>query len=289
MIKKIHRNYYAVIGNPIKHSYSPRIHNLFSEQFNLHIKYELLLATRTNLFDNIKKFIESGGKGLNITVPFKEEIFKSLIKCNGNISKHASLAKSVNTLYFTKNGEWHGHNTDGIGFIKDLYLKNIALKGSKVLLIGAGGAARGILGPLSEEGCEHIHIVNRTSEKAQEICQFVNQYTDQRSTIISSGNLESSQQDKWNLVINATTSSLKNVLPNIPEKIYADNSTAYDMMYGINDTIFMKNAKRNGAKQCFDGLGMLVLQAAESFFVWHRIYPNIYPVLTSLRNMPKNL
>ncbi len=277
--------HYAVIGNPIKHSYSPEIHKLFSRQFNLSISYKRILASENNLEADIKEFANSGGHGMNVTLPFKEKSFQILSKLeNGVLSERACLAGAINTITF-RNGKLYGCNTDGAGLIKDLSQKNFVLKEKNILLVGAGGAARGVLNPLAEEGCSKIHIVNRTAERALEICNSWNSKNSKKHllTNVTSGNLSSAAISKWDLIINATNTSLHRTFPNLPKNIYSIHSMAYDMMYSSRETLFLESARKSGAFQCSDGLGMLVAQAAESFLIWHGVYPDLPPIVSFLR------
>lgn len=274
---------YAVIGNPIAHSRSPQIHALFSAQTGKALRYDRLLAPIDGFSAAVQDFAASGGHGLNVTVPFKQEAFA--LASGGQLTERARLAGAVNTLWF-QNACWHGCNTDGVGLVSDLQRLEFSLKNARVLLVGAGGAARGALLPLAQAGCAHIHIVNRTPARAQDLVDAWNREPAARalSTQLSAGDLAgASTAEPWQLVINATASGLQNTAPDLPAGLYAPDALAYDMMYGAHDTAFMRQAKADGAACRADGLGMLVAQAAESFFIWHGVRPDPAPVLTTLR------
>ncbi len=277
---------YAVIGNPIAHSYSPKIHKLFAKQSGFKISYKRILASKSNFSTLMKKFWNSGGHGINVTIPFKELAFRMLCESkNGKLSDQAYSAGAINTITL-QNDKLEGDNTDGLGLVKDLLQQNFTLKGARILLVGAGGAAKGVLKPLANEGCSRIHIVNRTHGRAQEICNIWNSnLQNQRLTHVSSGNLDSANISKWDLIINATSSSLYNTLPILPRRIYSDNSMAYDMVYSSKRTPFLEFSINDGASRCSNGLGMLVAQAAESFFIWHGIRPSLLPVMKVIQPM----
>ncbi len=274
----------AVIGNPISHSLSPKIHHAFAAQIGLPIYYERLTASIENFDTTVRNFLLNGGYGLNITIPFKQMALNLLNK--DKLSKKDCLGKSINTLW-SSNGILCGCNTDGIGLVNDLKLQGFCLKNSRILLIGSGGAASGVLPALIESGCKHIHIINRNPERAHILSDSF-----RRNSSIYNKNLEISSGDfysvktskKWQLVINATSSSLQGIVFNLPDDLYTAETFAYDMMYDIlGDTAFIRQAKSLGAINYSDGLGMLVAQAAESFSIWHGQYPDSETVLRSLR------
>lgn len=271
---------YAVIGNPIAHSRSPHIHALFSAQTGIALQYEPLLAPLDGFAPTVQAFREHGGLGLNVTVPFKAEAYAL---ARDHLSARARQAGAVNTL--TLHGDaWHGCNTDGVGLVSDLLRLGVALDGARVLLVGAGGAARGVLQPLLEQGCARVHIVNRTASRAQELVDAWTADTPAAATRITAGGLaEAGVTGGWNVVINATASSLQGAAPELPLGLYAYDALAYDMMYAALPTAFMQAAKADGAARTADGLGMLVGQAAESFLIWHGVRPDPSPVLATLR------
>lgn len=271
---------YAVIGNPIAHSRSPQIHEMFSRQTGKPLRYERLLAPVDGFTAAVAAFVADGGLGLNVTVPFKLDAYALAA---GRLSARARLAGAVNTLSW-RDGAWHGCNTDGVGLVSDLLRLGVHLSGARVLLVGAGGAARGVLQPLAEAGCARIHIVNRTAAKALELADAWRDTGVSPGTQVSAGGLtDAATPQGWNLVINATASGLQDAAPDLPSGLYAAGAAAYDMMYGARPTAFMKQAEADGATLTADGLGMLVGQAAESFFIWHGVRPDPAPVLAALR------
>ncbi|ARP87969.1 shikimate dehydrogenase [Bordetella genomosp. 9] len=271
---------YAVIGNPVSHSRSPRIHALFGQQTGIALAYELLPAPVDAFEATVRGFFTGGGKGLNVTVPFKQEAHALAA---AHLSPRAQLAGAVNTLWL-QDGALHGCNTDGVGLVADLVRLGADLNGARVLIVGAGGAARGVLQPLAEAGCARIHIVNRTAERAQALAAEWLRATGAPSPTVSAGGLgDALKGGPWEVVVNATASSLADAAPDLPAGLYAEGALAYDMMYGPQPTPFMRQAATDGAALAADGLGMLVGQAAESFFIWHGVRPDPEPVLAMLR------
>ncbi|MEQ4617168.1 MAG: shikimate dehydrogenase [Corticimicrobacter sp.] len=277
---------YAVIGNPIAHSRSPDIHQLFAAQTQRTLEYDKILAEPDEFSTVMPAFFEQGGLGLNVTVPFKQEAYV----LSQILSARAAAAGAVNTLWL-QNGLLHGCNTDGIGLVRDLNRLDAQLDGAQVLLVGAGGAARGVLQPLLEAGCAHIHIVNRTERRAHELREgwlsaladhgLPSTHFDEHA--LSAGSLLSAGTGSWDIVINATASSLQGQAPELPPDIYRPDSLAYDMVYGPEDTPFMRVARIHGAARCADGLGMLIEQAAESFYLWHGLRPDTQATLETMR------
>ena len=270
----------AVVGNPIEHSRSPAIHQQFAAQTGVKLTYDRLLAPLDGFALTVRDFFESGGHGLNVTVPFKLEAWEL---ARANLSQRATLAQAVNTLW-NDGGALHGCNTDGVGLVLDLQRLGALHAGSRVLLIGAGGAARGVLGPLLEAGCAKLHLINRTATRAHELIAQQQAASSIASHRLTAGGLtEVGKPHDWDLVINASSSSLGGEAPAVASGLYAKNAWAYDMMYGATATPFMLQAQRDGAGNTSDGLGMLVGQAAESFHIWHGVRPDITPVLSNLR------
>jgi len=266
---------YAVIGNPVSHSRSPRIHSLFGAQTGRALSYERLPATADTFVRTVEGFFDAGGSGLNVTVPFKQDAWTL---ARAHLSPRARRAGAVNTLW-RRDGALHGCNTDGVGLVADLRRLQAPLQGARILLVGAGGAARGVLQPLLETGCASLRIVNRTAGRARELAAA---WPDAHG--LSAGSLDEARGDGgWDLVINATASSLGDAPPALPSGLYAPDALAYDMMYGAQPTPFMRQAASDGAARAEDGLGMLVAQAAESFFIWHGARPDAAPVLAELR------
>ena len=265
---------YGVMGYPVSHSRSPVIHHLFATQTRQNIQYELLEVAPNELEAAIKQFGRAGGKGLNITVPHKSEV-AGLVD---DMSERASTAGAVNTLVFNDDG-LYGDNTDGVGLMHDLQVNHgLELNGANILILGAGGATRGIVSPLLEAEPESIIIANRTFPKARGLTdQFANQgpvdacrFEDVRSLPV------------YDLVINATSAGLKGEVPPYPEEAIHPATFCYDLSYGSKPTPFSEWAARHGAAKSVMGWGMLVEQAAESFHIWRGVRPDTAPVLKQL-------
>ena len=271
---------YCVFGNPIGHSKSPVIHAAFARQTGEDIRYEAILAPLDDFAGSVRAFVADGGRGANVTVPFKEEAFRL---CSRRTPR-AELAGAVNTLIFDAEGIL-GDNTDGAGLTRDLTVNlGCALNGRRILLLGAGGAARGVIGPLLETQPATLLIANRKIERAHELARRFTAYGP--VTACAYPELAGRQFD---LVINATSASLAGQLPPLPEGLFAGGSLAYDMMYGKAAgglLPFLAFARDAGAARLADGLGMLVEQAAEAFLVWRGIRPASQPVMAALRGMP---
>ncbi len=266
---------YAVIGNPIAHSKSPKIHMAFAEQLQQEIEYEAILAPLDRFEDTVLGLIADGYKGVNITVPFKLEAYHFADRLAGG----ATHAGAVNTLSFSEGGV-SGHNTDGIGLVCDIE-QNLQrpIDGKRVLLLGAGGAAEGVLRPILEASPSQLIIANRTPEKALAMVNKV----DSSVTKIEAKTFADLQNDAFDFVINATSAGLSDAVLPIPSRVFAKNCLAYDMMYG-RETPFMKQARDAGATVA-DGLGMLVEQAAEAFYLWRGVRPKTQAVMQMLRNL----
>ena len=267
---------YAVIGNPVAHSKSPQIHAAFAGLTFQDLTYEAILAPVDGFTAAVRAFIAAGGRGLNVTVPFKLEAYALA----DTRSPRAEAAKAVNTLVFSNAGA-HGDNTDGLGLVVDL-TRNLGISpaGKRLLLLGAGGAARGVLLPLLEQQPALLHLANRTAEKA---CALRDEFAARAGTCqIEAGGFAELAGRQFDLVINATAASLADVAPPLPAGVYAPGSFAYDMVYG-RETPFLAAARKQGAARLADGLGMLVEQAAESFFLWRGVRPPTAPVLAKLR------
>nr|WP_324257115.1 shikimate dehydrogenase [Cellvibrio fontiphilus] len=265
---------YAVFGNPINHSKSPVIHRQFAEQTGQDMHYNKQLVNEGEFELAAQEFFAQGGKGLNITVPFKLNAFAFAQKR----TTRAERAGAVNTLAKLSDGTILGDNTDGIGMIHDMHNLGWELEGKRVLILGAGGAVRGILQPLLEEKPGQVVIANRTPEKAEELAKNFLDLGDIRAKSFAQ-----LQGDHFDLVINGTSASMQGELPPLPDDLLAANACCYDMMYGAEPTIFLAWAKQHGAAQVADGLGMLIGQAAEAFYLWRQIRPEVIPVITALR------
>ena len=270
---------YGVIGNPISHSKSPTIHAAFAQQTGQHIRYERIYAELIAFEETVQNFVREGGRGLNVTVPFKLDAYGMAT----SLSLRAQSAGAVNTLKFDGE-EIFGDNTDGVGLVRDI-THNIgnSLEGERVLLLGAGGAARGVLLPLLEHKPSRVFVANRTADRAVMLAErFEAAAKLHEVELIGSGYDQLGVDDVFDVIINATASSLQAEVPPIPTTVFGPNALAYDMMYGPRPTVFMEFAKRNGTR-ARDGLGMLVEQAAESFLVWRGVRPETAPVLHAMR------
>ena len=267
---------YAVFGHPIAHSKSPLIHERFAAQTGQALHYEAILAPTDGFADAIAAFRARGGRGANITVPFKLEAFALADRR----SARADAAGAANTLIFGDDGIF-ADNTDGAGLVRDLAFLDCPLAGRRVLLLGAGGAARGVLLPLLSEEPATLVVANRTVSRAHELISG----REAGATHLSACGFADWVGEGFDVVINATSSSLADEAPPLPQGIYASDGLAYDMMYGRDETRFLKVARSLGAARTVDGLGMLVEQAAESFFLWRGVHPDTGAVRRELRTL----
>jgi shikimate dehydrogenase len=272
---------YAVIGNPVGHSRSPFIHLHFAAQTGIALEYERIQAAEDGFADTVRGFFEQGGRGLNVTVPFKEAAWRL---AQGHLSARARLAGAVNTLWM-EDGQLHGCNTDGTGLVGDIRRMGFELRGRRVLLLGAGGAARGVLAPLLATGCARLHVANRNPLRAAELRAHMARELPQHAATLSAGALDAldARDSQWDAVVNATSSSLGAAGLALPDGLYAPGALAYDMMYGALPTAFLQQARAQGATLLADGLGMLVGQAAASFAIWHGVEPGAAATLAALR------
>ncbi len=267
---------YGVMGNPIAHSKSPMIHTLFAQQVNQTLSYEALLVEIGAFNDAVEAFRTAGGKGLNVTVPFKRDAWKMVTER----TPRAELAGAVNTIVIREDGTLLGDNTDGIGLVRDIRDNlGISLAGKKILLLGAGGAVRGVLGPLLEEQPASLVIANRTPARAQELADAFEEF----GTIDGCG-FDELDGSSFDIVINGTSASLKGEVPALPDALLASGALCYDMMYGAQPTAFMVWADDHNSAHITDGLGMLVEQAAESFLIWRGVKPETRPVIEAVRS-----
>jgi shikimate dehydrogenase len=256
---------YALIGNPVAHSKSPLIHAAFARETSQDLQYGLIEAPLDGFAATVERFRAAGGKGLNVTLPFKQAAFALCSR----VSERARIAQAVNTLVLETG---FGDNTDGIGLVRDLS-QNLSYEFRLVLLLGAGGAAQGVIGALLEAGADRVVIANRTLSRAQALAK--------RFPGASACDYASLPAEPFDLIVNATSAGLADEAPPIPPSMFNASVLAYDMGYG-RETPFMAAARRAGARAC-DGSGMLVEQAAESFFVWRGVRPRTAPVLEKLR------
>jgi shikimate dehydrogenase len=265
---------YAVMGNPISHSLSPNIHQRFAEQTNQSLDYSALLIELDGFENGVADFRQKEGKGLNITVPFKQEAWRIAHQRD----ELAELAGAVNTLKFDGQ-KILGFNTDGIGLVRDLVNNcGLLLAAKRILLLGAGGAARGVILPILKQSPSELVIANRTVEKAIKLADKFSIYGS-----IQASSYESTKGD-FDLIINATSAGLSREIPNIHPGLVTDRTVCYDMMYGAKPTAFVEWSKKNGCQCAFDGLGMLVEQAAESFRIWRAIKPEAAQVIAEIRH-----
>jgi shikimate dehydrogenase len=265
---------YCVFGNPIAHSKSPAIHAQFAANTRQDMCYDQQLAPLDDFASSVQRFVAAGGRGANVTVPFKEAAFRLCTQ----LSPRAEQAGAVNTLVFAA-GAIFGDNTDGAGLVRDItHNIGFALAGKHILLLGAGGAARGALQALLAEKPADIFIANRSADKAHALAALFN-----GKLAVNGGNFAKIGDKSFDLVINATAASLAGESLPLPLGIFATNSLAYDMMYGKGETPFMQQARAQGAGCCADGLGMLVEQAAEAFALWRGVRPETTGVRATLR------
>lgn len=266
---------YAVFGNPIKHSKSPEIHTFFAQQCSQHMVYRAVRVDADGFARAAGKFFDDGGRGLNVTVPFKRDAFDFADR----LSERAARAGAVNTLSRTDDGAIEGDNTDGVGLLRDLTVNlDWPVQGLRVLLIGAGGAARGVLEPLLRERPQLLVMVNRTGERARQLAQ---EFADIGP--VEGGGYELVGARQFDLVINASSAGLSGATPELPGSLLTERSCCYDMVYGAEPTPFMRWSAHHAAWAVADGLGMLVEQAAESFYIWRKVRPDTQPVINRLR------
>lgn len=268
---------YAVVGNPVAHSLSPVIHAAFARQTERDISYSAILAPLDGFKVTVLKFRDEGGSGLNVTLPFKHAAW-------GLAEAHAGYAQdagAVNTIDF-RDGKIIGHNTDGVGLVRDIRDNlGCAIKGKRVLLLGAGGAAYGVMEPLLREYPAQLVVANRTLHKAVAMVGHFEKLQSHAMRSISARAFAELWDSVFDLVINATSAGLSGEMPPLPRGVFADGALGYDMVYGKH-TPFMKFAAEQGASVA-DGLGMLVEQAAESFRIWRGMRPQTAPVIAMLK------
>jgi len=269
------RDLYAVMGNPISHTKSPLIHQAFAQQTDQAIDYCAICVATGGFQEALWQFRARGGKGLNVTLPFKQDAYRLA----GEVSAGAQRAGAANTLWFDSKERIHAENTDGIGLVHDIVVNHQrSLRGQRILLLGAGGAARGVMAPLLAEDPAGVWLVNRTVAKAEELARLFGDLGEIRPL-----GYERLAGNRFDLVINATSASLHGGLPPLPSDLLAPRACCYDMMYGAEDTPFVRWARNQGAQQAVDGLGMLVEQAAVSFYLWRGVKPDTQAVIAELR------
>lgn len=266
---------YAVFGNPIEHSKSPAIHTQFATSLGEQIDYRAILAPIDGFKKSVRDFFAQGGLGANVTMPFKEQAYEL-------VDERTELAKivgAVNTIKLLDDGRLLGDNTDGVGFVNDLLANKVAIKDKRILLVGAGGAARGVVLPLLAQQPSEIVIVNRTSAKAQALADLFAQYGQ-----VKGYGFDDLPVSNYSLIVNSTSSSMLGELPALDKKHLSGCDWVYDMFYSLKNTLFMQWAQDNKPDiSVLDGSGMLVGQAAQAFYVWRNKMPEILPVVSALK------
>lgn len=270
---------YAVIGNPIEHSKSPVIHQAFAKQLQQEIEYLRVLAPLDGFVSSVNTLRAVGFKGVNVTVPFKFEAFQMA----NQLTERARAAGAVNTLMFDGNSI-SGDNTDGAGLVQDIqHNLGVPIKQKRVLLLGAGGAAEGVLLPILAEQPAQLVIANRSLEKALNMQRKIESEKFGQHTLTSTSTFDSLQGQSFDIVINATSTGLTDTQLPLPGDIFAKDALAYEMLYG-RETPFMAFARSHGAGRIADGLGMLIEQAAESFYLWRKVRPQTAPVIEQFQS-----
>jgi len=265
---------YAVIGNPVKHSLSPRIHAAFASETGEDIEYDRLLGDMEDFNGDVRDFFSCGGCGLNVTVPFKEKAWELV----DELSERARLAGAVNTITRLNSGKLLGDNTDGVGLVRDLAENHgFDFTDASLLLLGAGGASRGVILPLLQQQPASLVIANRTAEKAVSLADLFSGCGD-----VYGCGLHEIGNKEFDLIINATAAGLKGDVPAIPDTCLAPGGWSYDMMYGAEPTAFVRWGEAHNAGRALDGIGMLVEQAAESFYMWRGVRPHTAAVIQQL-------
>jgi len=271
---------YAVMGNPIKHSKSPLIHKAFADQTGQLIEYTAIQVDAGGFSQAVAHFQGHGGKGLNVTVPFKIDAWQ----LSNTLSERAKRAGAVNTLILKENGSIHGDNTDGIGLVNDIANHlGWPITNQKILILGAGGASRGVIAPLLGKNPEVLFVANRTASKAKELAADFSNIKEFKNININGGGYNDLIEQQFDLIINATAASLQGEVPPIPEALLNSSCYCYDMMYADKATAFMQYAEQQGVHHIADGLGMLVGQAAESFNLWRGVKPEVTGVIQTIR------
>ena len=265
---------YAVFGHPVGHSKSPRIHAAFAAQTGQALTYEAIEAPLDGFATALSAFVAGGGRGGNVTVPFKEEAFRLADACD----ELAAQAQAVNTLRVEADGCLAGFNTDGVGLLRDLTQNlRVGLRGRRVLLVGAGGAAAGVIGPLLDAGVAELVIANRTAPRADALAaRFAARGSIHAAPLSAPG-------AGFDVVLNATAAGLGGQAPAVPPGVFSSGAVAYDLVYGPAAQAFLSLARQAGVTACHDGLGMLVEQAAEAFWLWRGVRPATGPVIAALR------
>jgi shikimate dehydrogenase len=300
--------HYAVIGHPVAHSKSPQIHAEFARLTGQRMDYQRLLAPLDGFESTVQGFVAGGGRGLNVTLPFKQQAWAMLALTSApssapssastaaltaapgtaRLTPRAAAAEAVNTLHFGLDGTVLGDNTDGPGLVRDLsHNLGFALSGRRVLLLGAGGAARGVIQPLLAAGVRSLHLANRDAARAEALVMQLRASLPDEPPLhaLALADLSGAATQPFDLIINATSASLSGVSLALPPSLFRDCALAYDMMYGAPAEGFLSLARANGAAAAADGLGMLIEQAAESFLLWRGVRPPTASVFALLRSL----
>lgn len=265
---------YAVMGNPVAHSKSPVIHRMFAEQTDQALSYDKILVPTTGFRSAVKRFFAEGGRGLNVTVPFKQQAWAAVAQ----LSERAERAEAVNTILIEPGGALYGDNTDGVGLVRDLRDNHqVHLEQARVLVLGAGGAVRGVLPALLGELPNEVVVANRTLSKAVTLVEHF-----QGKIPLRASSFDALAGEPFDVIINGTSASLSGKLPELPPEL-ARGAVCYDMAYGEGPTPFVTWAHEQQARLALDGLGMLVEQAAEAFYLWRGKSPDTAPVIAALR------
>ena len=273
--------YYCVIGQPIAHSLSPSIHQSFAKNLNIDLHYDRVEVSPAELEKQLLAFAAMGGRGMNVTVPLKEAV----IALASALQPRAKMAGAANTLIFASDGSYVADNTDGVGLVRDLtHNLKVSLSGKRILVLGAGGAVRGIMAPLLEQSPRSITIANRTLTRAEELVKRFASYAALYNVIVGAVAYPDIPRSAFDLIINGTSLGLTGKLPPIRQETIGKNTFVYDMVYSKSgSTDFTRWSLQQGAMSAADGLGMLVEQAAEAFNLWHGIRPDTAPVLRVMR------
>jgi shikimate dehydrogenase len=265
---------FVLFGHPVSHSWSPFIHGMFARQFDHVVDYKVLDVETGGFRQSVINFFVEGGGGANVTLPHKPAAAEIV----NELSARAERARAVNTIVRRSATELYGENTDGIGLVMDLTRNlGVAIGGSRLLILGAGGATRGVLAPLLEQEPREVRIANRTPERARQLAE---EFSD-LGEVSASGFAEIDDRP-WDVVINATAASLAGEVPELPPHAVGRDTVCYDMAYGRGETVFMRWAAERGSKRAYKGWGMLVEQAAESYLLWHGVRPETRPVMGAL-------
>ncbi|MBM4218981.1 MAG: shikimate dehydrogenase [Gammaproteobacteria bacterium] len=265
---------FVLFGHPVSHSWSPFIHGMFARQFDHVVDYKVQDVAPDRFRHAVINFFVEGGGGANVTLPHKPAAAEIV----NELSARAERARAVNTIVRCSATELFGENTDGVGLVTDL-TRNLGVKigGSRLLILGAGGATRGVLAPLLEHEPRELRIANRTPERAQRLAE---EFADLGE--ISATGFHAVENRPWDIVINATAASLAGEVPELPPRAVGAGTVCYDMAYGRGDTAFMRWAAGRGVERAHKGWGMLVEQAAESYLLWHGVRPETKPVMGAL-------